>query len=77
MTKKVGSGSISQRHGSADPDPLQNDMDLEQAQCINQGRIHFICIYLSPHLPQFRPSAGLYISLIFRPFADFRTRGIK
>ncbi len=31
MTKKAGSGSISQRHGSADPDldPLQNVMDPE------------------------------------------------
>jgi hypothetical protein len=31
MTKiaESGSGSISQRHGSADPDPLQNVMDLE------------------------------------------------
>jgi hypothetical protein len=27
MTKKAGSGSISQRHGSADPDPLQYVMD--------------------------------------------------
>jgi hypothetical protein len=25
--KIAGSGSISQRHGSADPDPLQNVMD--------------------------------------------------
>jgi hypothetical protein len=32
MPKKAGSGSISQRHGSAvpDPDPLQNVMDPEQ-----------------------------------------------
>jgi hypothetical protein len=30
MTKKTGSGSISQRHGSADPDPHQNVMDPEQ-----------------------------------------------
>ncbi len=31
MTKiaESGSGSISQRHGSADPDPLQNVMDPE------------------------------------------------
>ncbi len=31
MTKIAGSGSgsISQRHGSADPDPLQNVMDPE------------------------------------------------
>ncbi len=27
MTKIAGSGSISQRHGSADPDPHQNVMD--------------------------------------------------
>ncbi len=30
MTKIAGSGSISQRHGSADPDPHQNVMDPEQ-----------------------------------------------
>jgi hypothetical protein len=29
MTKIAGSGSISQRHGSADPDPHQNIMDME------------------------------------------------
>ncbi len=29
MTKKAGSGSIGQRHGSADPDPHQNVMDQE------------------------------------------------
>ena len=29
MTKITGSGSISQRHGSADPDPPQNFMDPE------------------------------------------------
>ncbi len=29
MMKTEGSGSISQRHGSADPDPHQNDMDPE------------------------------------------------
>jgi hypothetical protein len=27
MTKIAGSGSINQRHGSADPDPPQNVMD--------------------------------------------------
>jgi hypothetical protein len=29
MTKIEGSGSISQRHGAADPDPHQNVMDSE------------------------------------------------
>jgi hypothetical protein len=29
MTKVAGSGSISERHGSADPDPHQNVMDPE------------------------------------------------
>jgi hypothetical protein len=29
MTKIAGYGSISQRHGSADPDPHQNVMDPE------------------------------------------------
>jgi hypothetical protein len=29
MTKIAGSGFISQRHGSADPDPHQNVMDMQ------------------------------------------------
>jgi hypothetical protein len=29
MMKIAGSGSISQRHGSADPDPHQNVMDTQ------------------------------------------------
>jgi hypothetical protein len=39
MTKIGGSGSISQRHGSADPDPHQNAMDPEhwQAPMLLQG----------------------------------------
>jgi hypothetical protein len=32
MMKIEGSGSISQRHGSADPDPHQNDMDPRDCQ---------------------------------------------
>ncbi len=32
MTKIAGSGSISQRHGSADPDPHQNVMDPEHCR---------------------------------------------
>ena len=31
MTKIAGSGSISQRHGSADPDPPQNVMDPQHS----------------------------------------------
>jgi hypothetical protein len=41
MTKKAGSGSVSQRYGSADPDALQNDMDPEH--CLQGGeprRLH-------------------------------------
>ncbi len=38
MTKIAGSGSISQKHGSADPDPHQNIMDpehcLEHNKCV-------------------------------------------
>ncbi len=33
MTKTAGSGSISQRHGSADPDPQQNAMDPQHWLC--------------------------------------------
>jgi hypothetical protein len=32
MAKIAGSGSISQRHGSADPDPPQNVMDPQHRQ---------------------------------------------
>jgi hypothetical protein len=32
MTKIAGSGSISQRHGSTDPDPPQNVMDPQHRQ---------------------------------------------
>jgi hypothetical protein len=37
-----GSGSISQRHGSADsdPDPLQNGMDPEHFECVP---FYFFC----------------------------------
>jgi hypothetical protein len=35
MTKIAGSGSISQRHGSADPDPHQNVIDPQHwLQCV-------------------------------------------
>jgi hypothetical protein len=40
MTKIAGSGSISQRHGSADPDPHQNVMD-RIAQ--HRLRVNFFC----------------------------------
>jgi hypothetical protein len=39
MTKIAGSGSISQRHGSADPDPHQNVMDLEH--CITHKLVMY------------------------------------
>jgi hypothetical protein len=37
MTKIAGSGSISQRHGSADLDPLQNVMDPQHLKTILVG----------------------------------------
>jgi hypothetical protein len=41
MTKIAGSGyesgSISQRHGSADPDPPQNVMDLQHCWQVREG----------------------------------------
>jgi hypothetical protein len=37
MTKIEGSGSISQRHGSADPDPPQNIMDPQH--CYQYAKI--------------------------------------
>ncbi len=45
MTKKAGSGSgsesISQRHGSPDPDPLQNVMDPEHCKLVIKSHIHY------------------------------------
>jgi hypothetical protein len=35
MTKIAGSGSITQRHGSADPDPYQNVMDPQHCVLLN------------------------------------------
>jgi hypothetical protein len=40
MTKIAGSGSISQRHGSADPDPHQNVMDPQH--CPQPSRRHVV-----------------------------------
>ncbi len=41
MTKKAGSGSISQTHGSADPDPHQNAMDPQR--CLKYiYTVHFL-----------------------------------
>jgi hypothetical protein len=42
MTKIAGSGYISQRHESADPDPHQNVMDPQHWFC-GGGEIRFIC----------------------------------
>ncbi len=36
MTKIAGSGSSSQRHGSADPDPPRNVMDPQHCPEVNQ-----------------------------------------
>jgi hypothetical protein len=46
MTKIAGSGSISQRHGSADqdPDPPQNVMDPQH--CLRYGSVRTRNIYL-------------------------------
>jgi hypothetical protein len=39
MTKIAGSGSVSPRHGSADPDPHQNVMDPEHLGGIDVYKI--------------------------------------
>jgi hypothetical protein len=41
MTKMAGSRSISQRHGSADPDPHQNVMDPEHWFQITKNKTTF------------------------------------
>ncbi len=48
MTKIAGSGSISQRHGSADPDPNQNVMDPEHChKGILLYNIHCVtCVFM-------------------------------
>jgi hypothetical protein len=50
MTKKAGSGSISQWHGSADPDPPQNVMDPEHCYKPNRKlrRKAPVCSVLGP-----------------------------
>ncbi len=40
MTKLAGSESISQRHGSADPDPHQNIMDPQH--CLQEKQAGFL-----------------------------------
>ncbi len=51
-----GSGSISQRHGSADPDPLQNVMDPEHWifpswwDVRQKSAIATLCVLCVPHL---------------------------
>jgi hypothetical protein len=41
MTKITGSGSISQRHGSADPDPVHSKMSW-----IRNTGVHHLCLYV-------------------------------
>jgi hypothetical protein len=40
MTKIAGSGSISQRHGSADPDPPKNVMDPQHWYTVYRTHSH-------------------------------------
>ncbi len=52
MTKIAGSGSISQKHGSADPDPFQNVMDPgTRSQTINyEGKFDKLASMRQPNL---------------------------
>jgi hypothetical protein len=45
MTKIAGSGSISQRHGSVDPDPRQNVTDPEH--CLKHNSKAFVNLEVS------------------------------
>ncbi len=51
MTKITGSGSISQRHGSADPDPPQNVMDPNQCcgSSLVSRRVLISVVNTDPH----------------------------
>jgi hypothetical protein len=49
LTKRAGSGSFSQRYGSADPDPSQNVMDPEHWFCGPD----FLIIYGTVHVSKF------------------------
>jgi hypothetical protein len=80
MTKIAGSGSISQRHGSADPEPLQNVMDPQHWQGDakaagaqpQDGRLHS-----SARARSRRRSQVIFkeiVSRIFKFFTVFRTR---
>jgi hypothetical protein len=44
LTKIAGSGSISQRYGSADPDPYQNFMDPQHLNTSNDPSISFFYV---------------------------------
>jgi hypothetical protein len=50
MMKIAGSGSISQRHGPADPDPDPHQNAMDPQHCINVPRtLHFEYINRSQH----------------------------
>jgi hypothetical protein len=61
MTKISGSGSISQRHGSADPDPHKNVMDRAQPGEQIDGRgqlyagVHLCISIVDPDLVDPKP----------------------
>ncbi len=77
MTKKAGSGSISQRHGSADPDPLQNVMDPEH--CLTYLNMRKNCSGIAP-VRQLRPKNSSKYTIIINSFTQNvvnRKGGIK
>jgi hypothetical protein len=53
MTKTKGSGSISQRHGSPDPDPPQNVMDPQHCFEVVKIAVDYIEISLGNFVMSF------------------------
>jgi hypothetical protein len=64
MTKTAVSGSIGQRHGSADPDPYQNVTD--QQQCDSLGNSKFLTTAINNFFVIYIITEKLTIYSLFR-----------
>jgi hypothetical protein len=63
MTKIAGSGSFSQRHGSADPDPHQNVMDPETLLCTVNFQSILHASFVNENLSSVRGKNGWLLSV--------------
>jgi hypothetical protein len=71
MTKKAGSGSesISQRHGSADPDPQQNVMDPKHHEALLISTISDV--HITPALSLFIFSHKISYAILIQALCFF------